>query len=262
MERVKQNRDWKSHLGNWGIYAAAAGASLSMATSADAGIISGTLNLSKSITGGATSNVFTAVSFAIDGALVKMGVGNIGAHVSFGGMSTPGGQFCSSFGGPRPGCQSIQVPRRGDALLEQVHSSNHLNFFKNHSSIGARRYLRNSVIAGGALSHSQLAILDSDNGGVKRDAVPFGTTNDFIGFKAPNGDLGWLQIEVLDRNGDGYADQIKAIAYGYNTVAGASIEAGQTSSAPATPEPGTASLALLAAGAAGIVALRKARAKA
>ena len=89
---------------------------------------------------------------------------------------------------------------------------------------------------------------------------PFNSANDFIGFRTSSGNLGWLQIEVFDHNSDGFVDEAKIIGYGYNTVAGASILAGQTSGGgSSTPEPGSASLAILAAGAAGIQALRRAR---
>jgi hypothetical protein len=248
MERVKENRDWKSHLGNWGIYAAAAGASLSMATSADAGIISGTLNLTASNNPAASIQGSGLAMFAIGGHGVQLGVVNNAAHTNF--NSTSRGMFCS---GPMPGCMGTAVPREGAAFLTA-----NLKLFESPGTI-VRRYLRNSAIVGGAPAAEDFGFLDVEANGVQRDPFPFNNTNDFVGFRTAGGDLGWLQVEVLDRNGDGYADEVKAIAYGYNTVAGASILAGQTSSAPATPEPGTASLALLAAGAAGSMALRQAR---
>ncbi len=80
-----------------------------------------------------------------------------------------------------------------------------------------------------------------------------------LGFEAPNGDFGWLRVKVSDRNADGFIDQIAIIDDAYNNVAGASILAGQTSSSSPTPEPDTKSLALLAAGAAGVLAFRRRR---
>ena len=255
-EAVNNGKGWKSHLGNWGIYAAAAGASLSMATSADAGIISGVLNLTASINPAAGVNGSAETHFVLGSANQAIFVRNLAAHSIF---YKPFTCLTRGPGFVGPSCQHF-FPRAGDAILApDLPNVQQLKFFDTSSfDDRARRYVRNSVIAGVA-GQSQAAFLDIDNGGVQQGVFPFGTTNDFVGFIAANGDLGWLQVEVLDRNGDGYADQVEAIAYGYNTEAGASIEAGQTSTGAATPEPGTASLALLAAGAAGIVALRKAR---
>ena len=255
-EAVTNGKGWKSQLGTWGIYAAAAGASLSMATSADAGIISGALNLTATINPAAGVNGSNEPHFVLGTANEAIGVRNIAAHSTFnsqGGLG-PNNGSCSTRGPGHggPSCQ-VFVPRAGIALLEPgLFNGQQLKFFDNTSNDLARRYVRNSVIAGGARNQQQTAFLDTVDGGNRRGFFPFGTTNDFVGFKAANGDLGWLQVEVLDRNSDGYPDQVEAIAYGYNTVAGASIEAGQQGSAPTTPEPGTASLAILAA-------LRKAR---
>jgi len=85
-------------------------------------------------------------------------------------------------------------------------------------------------------------------------------TTGYVGFRTDvNGGAGWLKIHILDRNSDGYPDQAVLISYAYNNVAGGTILAGQTTDALSTPEPGTASLALLAAGAAGVLALRRRR---
>jgi LPXTG-motif cell wall-anchored protein len=60
-------------------------------------------------------------------------------------------------------------------------------------------------------------------------------------------------------DGSGFPTQLEVISWAYNDVAGAPIEAGQTTEVGATPEPSTAALGLLALGAAGILALRKRR---
>src|SRR5580692_427593 len=49
---------WKQHLGNWGAYAAAAGATLAMSTNASASIISATPDLTVSLTPGPATTVF------------------------------------------------------------------------------------------------------------------------------------------------------------------------------------------------------------
>jgi hypothetical protein len=255
-----KNASWNRHLANWGVYAAAAGASLSMATTADASIISGTLNVTATINPAAGVNGSAEPAFVVGGANEAVVVRNIAAHSTFNpiGPGNRGPGSCSSSPG-NPMCQTF-VPRAGVAVLDpHLFNGQQWKFFDNNLNDQARAYLRNSVIAGGAANQQQTAFLDTNGGAGQRGNFPFGATNDFVGFKTAGGDLGWLQVQVLDRNADGYPDQVLAIAFGYNTVAGASIRAGQTGTAPTAPEPGTASLALLAAGAAGIVALRKAR---
>lgn len=80
-------------------------------------------------------------------------------------------------------------------------------------------------------------------------------TTGIVGFTVFGGDLGWMKIKIGDQNSDGYPDQLTILSYAYNTTPGAPITAGE---APASsPEPGTAALGLLAAGAAGILALRR-----
>ena len=62
------------------------------------------------------------------------------------------------------------------------------------------------------------------------------------------------QFEVGPGQGAGVAITVEA--YAYNQTPGGSIDAGETA---ALPEPGMMALTLLAAGAAGLVAIRRAR---
>ncbi len=66
---------WKTHLSNWSKYAAATGATLAMATSADAGIIHTTLNITASINP-ADINTNVNRSFKIAGALESIVLAN------------------------------------------------------------------------------------------------------------------------------------------------------------------------------------------
>jgi PEP-CTERM motif len=76
-------------------------------------------------------------------------------------------------------------------------------------------------------------------------------------FEGGLGHFGWIELQVL--NGPfGYGYNINVTGWAYNTTAGAAIDAGQTSS---IPEPGSLSLALLAAGSAGVLAWRRRRAE-
>jgi hypothetical protein len=73
-----------------------------------------------------------------------------------------------------------------------------------------------------------------------------------------NQHFGWIRLDFHNSAG-GYPISITAIDWAYNTIAGQSINAGQQSLPSSTPEPGTTSLALLAAGSAGVLAWRKSR---
>jgi hypothetical protein len=79
----------------------------------------------------------------------------------------------------------------------------------------------------------------------------------FAGFYFNNGvsglDFGWLRLKVSDPNSVGYFTEIQALDWAYNDVAFAPIAAAEG------PEPGTAALALLASGAAGLLAWRRRR---
>ena len=69
-----------------------------------------------------------------------------------------------------------------------------------------------------------------------------------------NTHYGWIRLHATI--GPDNAVTETAVDWAYNTVAGQEILAGQ---GVPTPEPGTTSMALLAAGAAGLLALRKRR---
>ncbi|HEV2446441.1 MAG TPA: PEP-CTERM sorting domain-containing protein [Candidatus Sulfopaludibacter sp.] len=77
-------------------------------------------------------------------------------------------------------------------------------------------------------------------------------------------DNGWLRIRVRDLNNDGVPDTVTLIDYAYNNLGRyrgiypgiAAIRAGV--GVPG-PEPGSASMMLLAAGAAGVVAWKRRR---
>jgi hypothetical protein len=68
-------------------------------------------------------------------------------------------------------------------------------------------------------------------------------------------DVGWLKIRIQDLNSDGIPDSIQLLQYAYNDAPFWGIRAGQTQ----TPEPATASMLLLAAGAAGVSAWKRRR---
>jgi hypothetical protein len=81
----------------------------------------------------------------------------------------------------------------------------------------------------------------------------------FAGFEMPasqGGGLGWIQLQVIDRNNDGLPDEVEALSWAYSTAATESINAGQTTDG-SVPEP--SALGLLALGSAGVLAWRRRR---
>ncbi len=83
----------------------------------------------------------------------------------------------------------------------------------------------------------------------------------FAGFEfetsGHNTDYGWIRLEYT-LGSNGLADGVTVEDWAYDNT-GASIQAGQISTGSSTPEPSTAAMGLLAAGAAGVAALRRRR---
>lgn len=251
---------WKDRLGNWGIYAAAAGAVLSMATNADAGILTGTLNTTATINPAASYSGFSIKTFKVGGTSQVAVVKNVPAHTSRGpgGPSNlpcpiPSSPGCLLLG--QRGAQVFSIKRQAQAFLRSVSgNSPKLQFFDANGSF-AKNFAAGATIAGSKLS--SVAMLKSNFYG-NLGNFGFGSPG-YVGFENQNGDYGWLKVIVNDLNSDQYPDQVEVISYALNTTPGASITAGETSGPSSTPEPGTAAMLLLASGAAGIVALRRAR---
>jgi hypothetical protein len=77
------------------------------------------------------------------------------------------------------------------------------------------------------------------------------------GFQLSNGDLGWIKLKWA--SGDSYPSTLTALSWAYNTTPRQAILAGGGAAGAAVPEPGTASMALLATGAAGLLTWRRRR---
>ena len=226
---LDDDRHLKPRSADWRAFAAAAGAALAATSAADAAIIYSNTSVDVKLPGSAPYNASVAVKqpFTIAGfaenAIVERGPAQGSVFTNYAGVS-------------------------GNAQFFGVGSTNRLALkFANGASIGgsypealAAFQFRNPNQVGG-----------SDGGYFK-----FGQTG-IAGFKLPNGDLGWIRVEVIDRNGDNYPDELKFLGAAYNDVPGAPISAGQTTSS--VPEPSTTALALLAAGSAGVLAWRKRR---
>jgi hypothetical protein len=227
-----KNASWKAHLGKWRTFAAVGGATLAAATNADAGIVySGPVNLTASYPPNGNPH-FIQTPFSINGIKENMNVGGNGVSKGYAGFSHSG-----------PGG---------------------LKFAMNASGNAAKKYaFGNPILAAGALNTS--APLQTHN---IKSGKPFmhgsfgpGLVTGYVGFKAPDGDLGWLKVQVNDSGSPGYPNEITLVSWAYNNVPGGSIFAGQTGNA-SVPEPSSLALGLLAAGSVGLVALRCARARA
>jgi hypothetical protein len=217
------NRDKSptSHLGNWQVFATAAGAALAMSSTASAGII---YDLTPNVTASLASTGTASAPFTVAGVKEKLLLRD----------------------------RTATSGRHSSATIRGRVFNQTLIFEKNNGAV--KRLAPYSAVSvqtngtGGSLR-------DNSNGRAGGRFGP-GTVTGYVGFRAPNGDLGWLLVKVADTDGDGYVNEIQLLADAYNDVAGAPIAAGQTTDAP---EPGTAGLALLATGAAGLLAWRKRR---
>ncbi len=230
-QKFRTASGWKAHLGNWGAYAAAAGASLTLATSADASTILHTVNLTESINPAANARSNVQNPFTLNGHKASLALFN------------------------RPSFHSTSS-NYGRSGAARIVNGNGVSFFRTPGSFEpAHKYGLGAPI--GVLGSLAAGATELRVG----SGVPHGqfgpNSTGYVGFKTGSGDLGWLKIVISDSNSDGYPDQATIVEYAYNDVPGGAISAGEVN--PTTPEPGTAALALLAAGAGGLLALRRKR---
>jgi hypothetical protein len=249
----------KQKLGNWRVYAAAAGSALAMASSASAeNIIYGTLNKVASITPFATGTKLNSVNRPVNI--------NVGSRTQLKNFSVKGAAVGIGVG-------SFRVPNThsgsANAFLRLVRTG--VNGFVTKAGSLAK------VASGAKISHGNVKFLSTDNNIGTRPALAFEEGNHgpvsgpfkpsqtgFAGFgihtAGGNDYYGWLRLEFMDSKRG--PDEVEAIDYAVNDVAGASINAGQKAdTSSATPELSTSALALLAAGAAGVLALRRRKAQ-
>lgn len=250
----------------WAGYAAAAGASLAMAGTADATIIySGVQNITAQINPAATpvtssSGVFASAS----GFSFNMGASVLSATVAFFGSTLAGNAAKYSGGGVIQGAAflgasgSANSGLLGASFLEASHAD--IGPGGNFSTNAAGRVRYNTVSAIGTGSTYNLTFGN----------FPLGVTG-IAGVQLASGNYGWIRLKLEDLGlnqpfatllgaplGDGqnYADKITVIDWAYEDN-GAPIHAGDNGQT--VPEP--SALALLAAGAAGIGAFRRRKAE-
>ena len=234
--------DWKERLGSWPLYAAATGSALAFATSAHAGTIySGVQNLQISVPEAGPLHETANGTLHILGQLFTFNLNRTLRHSFYGGSDQAGRAFIG-----------------GNAILDD------------NGSRSARRLASGANITAGA---PFVGVFGANNLRQHKTSHFYGTHTTTIGEWFKNDDafagirvhtgggdhLGWIQIRLQDTNSDDWVDHMTIVDWAYNDVAGASIAAGDTGAPSAVPEPGTRAMALLAVGAAGVLALRKRR---
>lgn len=224
---------WKDRIGSWTMYAAAAGATLASASSAEANIIYSVAQppiearFAQQPSYGA--NVAVTSPFTVRGARLALYVKHSAC-------------YCSA-------PPAVVAGLRATAALRLFINAGGGGLSRFYAGVPIRK--RSFLIGGAGFAYGRdvLHFAGSERGQFH--------PNDpgFAGFLTAGGDLGWVRIEVLGESG-GFPEGIEAIDWAYNNVPGAPIKAGE--GAPiSTPEPGSISLALLATGAAGLLAWRK-----
>ncbi len=217
-------------LGDWRLYAAAGSASLAAGTSADAGIIHQSYNVTLTPTASANT------------ASYQFAIGNLGG-----------------FNAVAKNISVTSKPRRYN--FAQISNAPSVIF----GSVGTiRNFAGGAAISGTATNTNNWLRARFENngtGGGDFNNGNFGLNQTgYAGF-VKNGYYGWIRVRVNDAGNTGWVSSLTLIDAAYNDVLGTPILAGQTVTA-AVPEPGTMAMGLLASGAAGLVALRRAKAKA
>jgi hypothetical protein len=209
--------------GNWPIYAAATGSALSMATGASASIISGVYPGS-------------------------------GISVNPGGPTTQVGLI------PGLSVKLHALSFNGGATVElQLQASNEKIFFSKFSDMAKNFALGSPIGPVGNVGHTEnvAAFFSGSKLYGNFTAGKPGFAGLSFGTVGGNTDYGWLKLQFTDKAGAPY--YLDALAFAIDTDPGqkpGTLVAGQTAE---SPEPGTMSLAILASGAAGVIALRRRR---
>lgn len=255
VQTAAESRSWSERLGSWPVYAAAAGSALALGTSAAASIIySGIQNFTVSVTAGypgarSTSDYFTVgPNFAYP---------YLRAFHYYSGGYRLGGvgirQSCAC------GTEFFGLPFNPDVENYPLKNLAFGQLISDGLATGPGSTQLNSM--GFLAFRCEASTPASCSGGPALfESNPWGKSGatGFAGFKTAGGNFGWIRL--LWNASNGFPNSITAVDWAIED-SGAGILAGATSAA-AVPEPGTLSMALLAAGAAGIAAWRKRRAAA
>lgn len=238
------NRRWT----RWEVYAAAAGSTLALTTGASASIIwSGFQNLVLQISE-ADRNFNRDVQTAID-------IDGDGHNIQF----------------------RLDNFRRTDTTTYESSGYTVTRTYTSQQAKASVRFIGGGVVTSGfyaakfALSSLIGSSGSSANGGTlhSHHETSSGSVNTygnfarndsgFVGVKFYRGGsahYGWVHIRLADSNNNRFVDKLTILGWAYESDPETAIAAGAI---PPTPEPGTFSLALLAMGAAGVLALRRGR---
>jgi hypothetical protein len=228
---VHDKKSWTNHAGDWKTYAAAAGATLAMATNASADIVySGPVDITVSIP--STVSNHSSKPFTVNKYNEVLAIENFS---SGSGRKVAQAALFGSLG------LAATFPFFVTPVLYRYNAGQNIS----GSGLVPFGYLRGAAGPGGVVT-------------VTIGSFGPGSASGFVGFELPDGDLGWMQVKV-SVDSDGFPNDAEVIDYAYNSVPGAPIAAGQT--VVATPEPGAAALGLLTIGAAGLIAWRRRRAE-
>ena len=258
VEATTASTAWSERLTSWPVYAAAAGSALALGTSAAASIIYSGPGL------GFTISVPGNVSYTGDGTFFSISGFGFGAfpfaaaHHSY---QAPNFRFgMAALGGCS--CNTQFFAFDNPSLPIFTYYSQTFDYF------ALKRFASSQMISDGVLTEQGLGLRTSGfiaaacnmvecPGTVGTfDYKPWAeSSTGFAGFKTlAEGRFGWVRVYW---NGvDGFPNSITVVDWAIESEPGVAIHAGDTGAA-AIPEPGTLSMALLAAGAAGIRAWRK-----
>jgi hypothetical protein len=218
---TQTNPGLKSAGWNWQVYATATGAALAAATVAAAGIVYGT----GPIVAGPVTHSIGSFNAAQNVNIGTAGRLQLQLHFNTAFFDTHGSARLQGLSGARVFAASSRA----------------INF-----GFGAPISGPSSALAVNAL------LFRNNSWGSNSGNFANGATG-IAGFQLSGGDLGWIKLRWDST--DGYPSTLTALSWAYNTTPGAAILAGGGE----VPEPGTASMALLAGGAAGLLAWRRRR---
>jgi hypothetical protein len=224
--------------GNWPVYAAATGSALAMATGASASILySGAQNVS--VTAPLNGNAIQPLGLDGSGHVLNLKAG-AGHSITTSGFSS------------RFGAVSVQAVNQVQIF---VGSNTQLvkNFLSGQmiSSFAGGLKANAEIVNKGFLNDMGLSTFGGFQAGVPGFAglaIQLGTGTEY----------GWIRLEFV-AGASGLPKTLTAIDWAIQQTPGIAIAAGQTTDVAGTPEPGTMALALLASGAAGIMAWKRCR---
>ncbi len=231
-------------IGNWPVYAAAAGSALAMTTSASASIITCVVNCSVTAP---TQSFGSAVGFIhLEG---KSTTNNLlGFAAGIGEIKSAGSTFI--FG-----------------LVDAQANANAKLFFTG----GGSNALARNFAAGAPIGPLSVNNHNTHVGAVRgivnhRFTTTAGFGNfvsgvaGYIGLQVQGDEYGWVKLTYTAGGVDGIPSVLTVNAWDLDLTPNQAIDAGLEAPV-STPEPGTAGLGLLALGAAGVIALRRSHAR-